>query len=298
MCGNNDDYPYGFNGQMKDNEWAGVGNHNTALYWEYDTRTARRANLDPVVKLWRSPYDVFDNSPIWKNDLYGDDDFFNTKGEFLRSDNKGSAIKIVDGKNIISFNLFLKSNAYTFKDHLAVTLGIVNHYAPRAGVKGRIGFNRQIHSPNSPANTNEYGVVNINVAFRASGYDGYLNNGNIINTLKHEALHQQYGDVVNFADHAKVYLLQITDISFTKGTTDEYQWGMVRSFVSYLMNSYVQDPNTNDAIELIIKFNKENKAGFTLQTNTATRPEDLEITIYDKTGASAIEKFEKKDDPH
>ena len=37
-----DKYRFGFNGQEKVNEIAGVGNHNTALFWEYDTRTAQR----------------------------------------------------------------------------------------------------------------------------------------------------------------------------------------------------------------------------------------------------------------
>ena len=278
---------------MKTNEWAGLGNHTTALYWEYDTRIGRRANVDPIVKFWRSPYDVLDNNPIWKNDPYGDDDYFNTKGEFLRSDNKGSLIKIDDGKNIIAFNLFLKSNAYSLKDHLGAALGIANYYAPTAGVKGKVGFNRDIHSPSSPANTDQDNNVNLNVGFKL--YEFIKNSGDVINTLKHEAIHQQRGAVTSFADHATVYLLQITDISFIQGTSKEYQWGTVASFVSYVINSYVQDPNTNDAIELIDKFNKENKAGFILQTNSVTRPQDLEITIYDKTGAKSTSKYDKKD---
>jgi hypothetical protein len=42
-----DRYRFGFNGQEKVNEIAGVGNHNTAEFWEYDTRLGRRWNLDP-----------------------------------------------------------------------------------------------------------------------------------------------------------------------------------------------------------------------------------------------------------
>jgi hypothetical protein len=39
QCGQpKDHYEFGFNGQMKTNEIAGVGNHNAALFWEYDTR--------------------------------------------------------------------------------------------------------------------------------------------------------------------------------------------------------------------------------------------------------------------
>jgi hypothetical protein len=39
------DYRYGFNGQEKVDEISGVGNHNTALFWEYDTRLGRRWNV-------------------------------------------------------------------------------------------------------------------------------------------------------------------------------------------------------------------------------------------------------------
>jgi hypothetical protein len=67
-----DDYHYGFNGQMKTNEWAGKGNHNTALFWEYDTRTGRRLNKDPKTNTWESPYATFGGNPIWRSDVLGD----------------------------------------------------------------------------------------------------------------------------------------------------------------------------------------------------------------------------------
>jgi hypothetical protein len=65
-------YPYGFNGQMKVNEWAGVGNHTTALWWEYDTRTARRYNVDPKLDYSLSPYSTFRSSPLMYSDPNGD----------------------------------------------------------------------------------------------------------------------------------------------------------------------------------------------------------------------------------
>ncbi len=65
-------YRFGFNGQEKDDEVAGAGNTNTALFWEYDTRLGRRWNLDPVIKEFESPYLCFSGSPIWLNDPKGD----------------------------------------------------------------------------------------------------------------------------------------------------------------------------------------------------------------------------------
>jgi hypothetical protein len=64
-------YHYGYNGQMKDNEWAGLGNHNSAKYWEYDTRTTQRANPDPVSNPSRSSYATFNRNPILNKDVEG-----------------------------------------------------------------------------------------------------------------------------------------------------------------------------------------------------------------------------------
>ncbi len=68
-----DDYRFGFNTQEKVDEIAGIGNHTTALFWEYDTRLGRRWNLDPVFKEYESPYSTFGNNPILFTDWKGND---------------------------------------------------------------------------------------------------------------------------------------------------------------------------------------------------------------------------------
>jgi hypothetical protein len=73
-------YRYGFNGQEKVDEISGVGNHNTALFWEYDTRLGRRWNLDPVVKHSLSGFSTFGNNPIVCTDVNGDDSTSATLG--------------------------------------------------------------------------------------------------------------------------------------------------------------------------------------------------------------------------
>jgi hypothetical protein len=66
------DYRFGFNGQEKVDEIAGIGNHNTALFWEYDTRLGRRWNLDPRPNSSISNYATFANNPIRFSDINGD----------------------------------------------------------------------------------------------------------------------------------------------------------------------------------------------------------------------------------
>jgi hypothetical protein len=65
-------YRWGFNGQQKEDDIAGEGNHNTALFWEYDTRLGRRWNLDPKPNVSLSSYATFENNPTLKVDILGD----------------------------------------------------------------------------------------------------------------------------------------------------------------------------------------------------------------------------------
>lgn len=62
---------FGFNGQEKDNEVSGAGNSYTAEFWQYDSRLGRRWNVDPIFKVWESPYACFNNNPIAKIDPSG-----------------------------------------------------------------------------------------------------------------------------------------------------------------------------------------------------------------------------------
>jgi hypothetical protein len=65
-------YRYGFNGQERDDEIFGAGNHNTALFWEYDTMLGRRWNLDPKPQIGISDYVCFGGNPICRKDILGD----------------------------------------------------------------------------------------------------------------------------------------------------------------------------------------------------------------------------------
>ena len=66
-----DGYPWGHNGQYKDNEIYGTGNAYSAEYWEYDARLLRRWNTDPIEYAWQSTYVCFNNNPINYSDPLG-----------------------------------------------------------------------------------------------------------------------------------------------------------------------------------------------------------------------------------
>ena len=97
---NSTSYDFGFNGQMKTDEISGTGNHNTALFWEYDTRLGRRWNIDPVIKPGESSYATFGGNPILMVDPSGDDWFKNHKtGDVIYNDTRGSVGTVVSLNN-------------------------------------------------------------------------------------------------------------------------------------------------------------------------------------------------------
>ena len=103
-------YRFGFNTQERTDEIAGVGNHNTALFWEYDTRLGRRWNLDPRFNYWEGNYTCFGSNPISNNDIKGD--MWLTKPDKNQADKLNektdNKIAIVD-KKIIQNEKMLKN---------------------------------------------------------------------------------------------------------------------------------------------------------------------------------------------
>jgi hypothetical protein len=67
-------YRYGWGSHEKIDEISGAGNHYTAEYWEYDSRTARRWNVDPVYKHHLCNYSVMSGNPISRVDPNGAND--------------------------------------------------------------------------------------------------------------------------------------------------------------------------------------------------------------------------------
>ncbi|MBQ3740194.1 MAG: hypothetical protein II856_03220 [Bacteroidales bacterium] len=74
-----------FNGQETDNEVYGEGASYSAEFWQYDSRLARRWNVDPKYAPTLSPYSCFVNSPLAFNDKKGDTTYrFNRNtGEYI-----------------------------------------------------------------------------------------------------------------------------------------------------------------------------------------------------------------------
>ncbi len=164
------DYRFGFNSQEKVGEIAGSGNHNTALFWEYDTRLIRRWNIDPVVKSWESGYAVFANNPISFVDPFGSDSayFLDQQGN---PDNKRvytADVYIVKDGNVVGHY-----SGSTFPNdasrHNTVQSGEYN-YNNKAGHKGgtKKGLNivneRGVReAPGTDPNGNDITMIYVNI---------------------------------------------------------------------------------------------------------------------------------------
>ncbi len=81
-------YRYGFNGQEKSQEIDTFANLTTAKFWEYDTRTGLRWNIDPIGNPYTSPYAAFNRNPILHNDALGDE------VSSTHTDEKGNVVAI------------------------------------------------------------------------------------------------------------------------------------------------------------------------------------------------------------
>jgi len=109
-------YRFGFNGQERDDEVAGIGNTMTAEFWEYDARLGRRWNVDPVTKPWMSSYHAFSNKPILNVDPNGanDDNYVvDENGKHLRTEENDDPDKLV-----VENSKTKEIKEYTFNDPL------------------------------------------------------------------------------------------------------------------------------------------------------------------------------------
>lgn len=301
-------YKYSINGQEKESDLS--ENITTAEYWQYDSRIGKRWNVDPVTKSWQSPYATFSNNPIWKMDPNGDDDYFNSQGQLIKQTKTGSKIYVQTDKG----NLLLTQINLNSATNRTTVANVVGYYANKVGI---------IHQEaGSNANAGK-GIVGLkggsetsekNPAF-SIGKDVFVNKkGNKINSdlsdyynlenvLTHEKGHKtNYENKVteNLQTHVNVYLGEIKDQTFRKGT-EAFQKGIVGSLSNYLLNYYVRETNggTGQLDKYIGDFNKNNKAGFKLYYDFSSGSDEsgYKMNIYKNnklTGSINYTKIKKE----
>jgi hypothetical protein len=291
-------YRYGFNGQEKSDEIAGAGNHNTAEYWEYDTRLGRRWNLDPFRKPWQSDYSALSNSPIWRVDPDGDDDFFNKDGSFSYSTKKGSKIFVQTDKG----NKLLTEVSIKTSMGRQTVANVVGYYATQIGVdytgKGEKSNKRAVGLQDYPSKKGNEKEDNSDKTLAFTDKKNILINtlgGKInsdlfdVNNLKavlgHENDHKLKGHgfkAIDEYEHAEVTLVGIMHPSFSKGTKD-FQMGQIGALADYLGKA-ASFGYSNDDINKIVKASNAvtSKLGYKLIPQFYQTSTKVEFSLSEK----------------
>ena len=244
-------YSFGFNGQEKVDEINGLGNHNTALNWEYDTRLGRRWNLDPVIKEWRSGNDAFNNNPIKNIDVNGNDDIFYADGRFKERTKNGTSVKILVGKEEVLFSEFSKE-----KNHNQACAQIVKHYSKSAGINNSLVSKVGVSpSTKGVAQSTQEGIWVQTKGGASQIMDNY---NDFVNVLVREKYHVKNGDTkvakgkYTFEQHLAVYDQQLTDPTF-ENTSNGFKMIIAGNIASYLLGGLKKGEFFGSDIDIYIE---------------------------------------------
>jgi putative chitinase len=165
---------FGFNGQEKDNEVSGDGNSYTAEFWQYDPRLGRRFNVDPVMKVWESPYATFANNPIYYGDPSGADPTpsglpIQKMEPWAPGKESGSATNPINSNFILNEVVFTASKPIESGANPIIKDGVMRQIAP---------------------NTNIHRLNEIKATINKYGSQFGLNNPNALNHFLAQASHE------------------------------------------------------------------------------------------------------------
>jgi len=301
------DYKYGFNGMERDDEVSGEGNSYTAEYWQYDPRLGRRFNVDPVVKIYLSPYAVLHNCPILFMDPLGDDDFFDSKGTYLGTtgNGKGSVIRIVNEgvtlevaktdltKTKTLSELDVSKSEIGIKNRVLVTT-IVLYYTGPIDIKKIGTFDTENEGKLAQYNR---GTGEIEIAISPKGINKTLDDvNNLKTTLIHENEHFKDKSTSRQLYHYKAIVAEFKSESW-ENTSEAYKNGAIGYAMSMFKDAATMKNEgeyiyTSEQIQSEINvFNGAMKAAgfdYKLEYNQETRV----ITAV----ALKVDKKEKKDE--
>ena len=258
-----EEQPYKFNGKQFDEE--------TGLYY-YGARY-----MNPITSLWYgvdplaeknshiSSYVVCSNNPIMRIDPDGRDDYFNSKGKFIRrTETKTNNIYIsINGKNILPSQLDLK-----IKRNRQVMANIVGHYATAVGIsywgKGKMAVGRNPQGMVGIADTKDETELaatrgaNITISVYKGHVSRFMNDyENLQSSLYHESIHKffslrgDYSDNTSLGHVLKVHIKQFENEHF-KSATQDFQQAIIGKAADYL-TAALRDSNTRGQVPEAIK---------------------------------------------
>ena len=261
-----EELPYKFNGKEMDEE--------TGLYY-YGARY-----LNPMASIWYgvdplaeknshiSSYVVCSNNPIMRIDPDGRDDYFNSKGKFIRrTETKTNNIYIsINGKNILPSQLDLN-----IKRNRQVMANVVGHYATAVGIsywgKGKMAVGRNPQGMVGIADTKDEAELaatrgaNITISVYKGHVSRFMNDyENLQSSLYHESIHKfftlrgDYSDNTSLGHVLKVHIKQFENEHF-KSATQDFQKAIIDKAAEYLTVALRNSKTRGQVPEAIKKIN-------------------------------------------
>jgi hypothetical protein len=126
-------YRWGFNGQERDDEINGNGNHLSFGDMGYDPRVVLRGRPDPIVKAWESPYAAFRGNPLYFADPDGRDGIATVK----------LAEPITKGKKVFQGGTLKNPHQMTIKANYYYNAEVIN------GLGGQKALNEAVSAYNN-----------------------------------------------------------------------------------------------------------------------------------------------------
>jgi len=251
-----------------------------------DPHTALWLSVDPLSENYPnfSPYAYALQNPVRFVDPDGRepwDHHFDARGKFLYDDHNGSHNIIIH----IGSQRVMPSQLDQSRGSLLALMRIAVYYASKNGMSGVFGA--------GPSPVGNLAKDNPGFTMGASPYSSMINTRgglsetmndyfNFTNVLKHENFHKL--DYINgvktegkLYNHLDVYLKQMADPTFNKGTA-EFQRGSIGSFGNYLLQMNEDEINPNKLNSYINQFNTTNSAGY-----------KIGITQFNSNGTPSME---------
>ena len=300
------DYRFGFGGMEKNDEIRGTGNSYTAEFWDYDARTGRRNNPDPVIKPYISSYATYSDDPINRIDPNGADDFYDRNGQLIKRTPLGNNIYVVNSSkkvfDLIYSSMMKKMDSESI-DWTRVNNALAFYATPLP--KLPVNENKQaviniiwkyyLDLGYDPNKVEQFGLVDMDACgctAQSSGppetYEFATSNNRMLNYVRnasdikslwiHEYYHRQLqnGFTENDATqkgravHLQAYYSEVTNAVFAS-VSSEYRNHTINNIKTYLAGVSEDDaktwqPKFEEALNGKFAKNKDGKYEFTLNT--------------------------------
>ncbi|WP_027420459.1 RHS repeat domain-containing protein [Crocinitomix catalasitica] len=321
-------YRYAFNGMETDKEVSGSGNSYTTQFRQYDPRLGRWKSLDPLAWKYasKSPFISMSNNPTNRIDPNGDDDYFNSAGKFIGSDNKSTRkiyiLTNADVANLKKSNGLIDRNvahgaggAILFNNisngiiKVNAAQGIGDYYAKNNKITYDIGVTK---NNNAVMHTNwSGGKKKIFLTYDEDlNFSDFLNDyGNLINVMVHESHHAKNHLYINRSGEKKILRTEWDSQKSAVRHLDTYwyqihhdSWDDVtRGYKEHVINNMISYLGAIDDKVLLDVWRKKMQEFFDITISIAGGNTDMkgrwvynEVKLLPKTKPIRINKSKSK----